>query len=142
MVVLLLRHNRSNGRYRMRIDVGQHIKLMSQVLKHHALNRDGGSDNGFAATHASHQTQRQTADATQPITTAAGITTALQFILENRPMATLVGEELLELIDHARDEKPGHKQLSAIDADSSMLACMVDLHHAIAQVVILSREMR
>ncbi len=142
MVVLLLRHNRSNGRYRRAVGGGQHLKLMRQVPEHHTFNRDGRRDNGFAATEASQQPQRQPADATQPITTAAGMIAALQFLLKNRSMTTLVGEEFLELIHHARDEKPGHEQLSAIDTDRAMLACMVNLHHAVAQVFALGREMR
>ena len=139
MMVLLLLHNRSDGRHRVEIDIAQHIKLMSQVLEHHTFNRDGSSDNGFAATDASNQTQRQTADATQPITTAARIIATLQLLLKNRPMAALVGEELLEFIHHARDEKPSHKQLSTVDTDRAMLARMVDLHHAVAEVFALSR---
>ncbi len=139
MMMLLLLHNRSNGRHRGEIDIGQHLKLMSQVLEHHTLNCDGSSNNSFAATDASNQTQRQTADATQPITTAAGITATLQLFLKNRPMAALVGEELLEFIHHARDEKPGHKQLSAVDTHRAMLARMVDFHHAVAEVFAHSR---
>jgi hypothetical protein len=54
-------------------------------------------------------------------------------------MAALVGEELLEFVHHARDEKPGHKQLSTVDTDRTMLARMVDLHHAVAEVFALSR---
>src|SRR5471032_603520 len=142
MMVLLLLHNRSNGRHRAEIDIAQHIKLMSQVLKHHTFNRDGSGDNCFAATDASNQTQRQTADATQPITTAAGIIATLQLLLKNRPMAALVGEELLKFIHHARYEKPGHKQLSAVDTDRTMLARMVDLHHAVAEVFALRSEER
>lgn len=140
MVVLLLRHNRINGCHRMRIDIAQYVKLMGQVLEHHTLNRNGSRHNGLATTEAGDQPQRQTTNATQPVTPAAAIPATLQLCLKDGAMTALVREKLLELLHHARYEKPRHKQLPAVDANRAMLAGMVNLHHAVAEVFSISQE--
>ncbi|MCF8819169.1 hypothetical protein [Xanthomonas campestris] len=50
-------------------------------------------------------------------------------------MPPLVRPELLELINQTRHGEARHEDLPAINADGSMLAGMIYLEHAIAQVI-------
>ncbi|SDA59774.1 hypothetical protein SAMN03159443_01575 [Pseudomonas sp. NFACC15-1] len=140
MMVLFFFHDRSDGRHCVRIDIAQNLKLVGQVFKHHTFNRDGGGKNGFTAAEASDQSQRQAAHPAQPVTAAAGIVATLQFREEDGPVTALVGKKLPELTHHIREEKPGHGQLTAVDTDRAMLTCMVNLHHAIAEVCFVRQD--
>ncbi|MDR6993294.1 hypothetical protein [Luteimonas sp. 3794] len=103
------------------------------MLKNDTLDRRCGCSNSTATEKAGYGAEHKTTHATKPVAAAATAATPLQLSAKNGPMPLLMGPELSKLIDHLWSGQPSHKDLPAVDANSAMLAGVIDLDDSVAK---------
>ena len=105
---------------------------MFQVPEHHTLDRRGRGRNGTAAKQASDGPEYEATRAAKPVATAATAATPRQLGAKDGSMSLLMGAELTQFGDHLWSSQPGQENLSCIDADGALLACVIDPDDAVA----------
>lgn len=121
------------GAHRFLVHTDEFLDLLVHVSKHHALNSYGGSGHGVSTGKTSHGTKNETAEAAPEIAAAAALATTRQFLSETRAMPALMRKKMIKLWKHLRGTPSRKPSLSEVDADSTVLAGMIDLHHPVAK---------
>lgn len=136
MVLPFLRDDCGDGGHGSRVIAMQGSELMLKMPEHDTLNRDGSGCDGICPEQAGDNAKRESANATKPIATTARPPTIPQLSGEYGPVPLLVSTELRELTDHVSRSDPSHENLAGVDANSAMLAGMVDLDDAVTEIFV------
>ena len=132
-MLALLRNDGGDGCNRSSIAVLQGGELLLQVPKNYALHSHGCSRNGVAPKKAGQQSQSVPTQPAKPVTAATRLATTSQLSAEDEAMPKLVRPKFRKRADVITSREPSHENLARVDADSAVLARMVDLDDAVPE---------
>lgn len=113
----------------------QRHQLLLQVPEYDALHRHRRGRDGAGSQKTRDEAKEQATEAAKPIAATAWAVTTAQLCPKDGTVALLVRTEFFEFIDQAGCGQARHEELPAIDVDGAMLAGVIHLEDAVAQVV-------
>ena len=133
MMLLLLHDDRPQSVYSRVVEALQCPNLLVHVPEDDTLDCDCGRSNRLSPGEAGDRSKNEAAEPAPEVASASTLTTADQLRTEDGAMATLVGEEPIELLQHVGCSPPGKPPLGEVDGDGAVLASVIDFHHPVAE---------
>lgn len=134
MVLLLFSDDGRDCRHSGGIAVLENRKLVRQMAKYDAFHGHRRSHDRARAEQSSQDPQHESAHAAKHVAAAARMIAPRQFRAENGSVPALVRAELDEFVDHVRCRESRQENLPAVDVHGAVLARMIDLDDAVAEI--------
>ena len=107
--------------------------LLAHVPQHNSLDGNSRCGDGVAAEDACKGSKDEAPERTQMVAATTAQAPSLQLRAEPRTVAPFMIKKAIKLIQHVGCSPAGEPSLNGVDADRTMLARMVNLHHPVTQ---------
>jgi hypothetical protein len=133
MMLLLLYDDPPQRPHGVIIHAGQFSNLFLHVPENDPFDGDCGSRNRLPPSQTGHASQNEAAQPAPKVASAPALAPSRQLGSEERAMAALMGEEVVEFRQHIGGSPPREPPLREVDADCAMFTGVINLHHPVAE---------
>ena len=133
MVFSLFANNIIECRHSLGVDTAKGEPLLVEVAKDDLFHGDGRSSDSTSSEWCRRDAEHRSTDCTQPVAAAATNATAGEFCRKDCAVPFLVRLAFRQFSDKRRCHKARYPSLTPIDTDRTLLAGVIDFHHAVAK---------